>query len=106
MTPRDGPGPTLHGHPFDEAASALQKSIRRSQEDDALYWAASLDLAGYPHSVWRRLYVIASEDVGMADPDAIVRVRALHEGWKELRAKKQPNNERLFMAQAVMVLAR
>jgi replication-associated recombination protein RarA len=35
--------PTLHDHPFDEFSSALQKSIRRSRGDDALYWAAQLD---------------------------------------------------------------
>ena len=102
--------PTPHGHDFGEAASALQKSIRRSLDDEAVYWAAQLDLGGYPHYVWRRLYVIASEDIGMAEPEAIVQVRALHSAWRELKENdkkgSQQANMRLFMAQAVMVLAR
>jgi hypothetical protein len=98
---------TLHGHPLDEAASSLQKSIRRSQEEDALYWAAQLDTGGFPHYLWRRLYVIAAEDIGLEDPDAIVRVRAWHEAWRELTAKKgQEYNARLFMALAALYLAR
>lgn len=53
-------------------ASALQKSIRGSDVDAALYWAARmLDGGEDPMFVLRRLVVIASEDVGNADPHAL-----------------------------------
>lgn len=53
-------------------ASALQKSIRGSDADAALYWAARMIVGGEdPRFVLRRLVVIASEDVGNADPQAL-----------------------------------
>ncbi|MEO1311072.1 MAG: replication-associated recombination protein A [Pseudomonadota bacterium] len=53
-------------------ASALQKSIRGSDVDAALYWAARMLEGGEdPMFVLRRLIVIASEDVGNADPRAL-----------------------------------
>ena len=62
---------TPGGYRCDECASAMQKSIRRGLERESLHWATELDLAGYGDYVWRRLRVIASEDVGMADPMAL-----------------------------------
>jgi replication-associated recombination protein RarA len=101
------PKPTPHGHSFDEASSALQKSVRRGLEDDALYWAGQLDVAGYPGYVWRRLMVFAHEDVGLADPDAIVRVMALYQASLEFSKRKgQELNARAFMVQAIIYLAR
>ena len=53
-------------------ASALQKSIRGSDVDAALYWAARMITAGEdPRFILRRLVVIASEDIGNADPQAL-----------------------------------
>lgn len=55
-----------------ELASALQKSIRGSDPDAALYWLARmLDGGCDPRFVARRLVVMASEDVGNADPLAL-----------------------------------
>ena len=52
--------------------SAFQKSIRGSNPDAALYWLARmLDGGMDPQYVLRRLVVIASEDVGNADPGAL-----------------------------------
>ena len=104
---RFNPDPTPHGHQFGEAASALQKSIRRGLEMDALYWAAQLDLAGYGKYVWRRLMVIASEDIGLADKEAVLRTYAHWQTWLEYgRNKGQEYNQRGAMAQAVMDLSR
>jgi replication-associated recombination protein RarA len=47
---------TPNGHLCGEAASALQKSIRRGKERDALYWASELDLAGFGNYIWKRRY--------------------------------------------------
>jgi putative ATPase len=56
-----------------DAISALHKSMRGSDPDGALYWMARMLEAGEdPLYVARRLVRFASEDVGMADPQALV----------------------------------
>lgn len=58
--------------------SALQKSIRGSDPQAALYWLARMLEAGEdPLYITRRLVRIASEDVGLADPQAIVQAMAI-----------------------------
>jgi putative ATPase len=53
-------------------ASALIKSIRNSDPDAAVYWLARMIEAGEgPRFIARRLVILASEDVGMADPAAL-----------------------------------
>jgi len=52
------------------ALSALQKAIRRGNEKLALRAAANLMIGG-PHAIWRRLGIIAFEDVGVANIDAV-----------------------------------
>ena len=112
MSPTFASMTTPGGHLCGEVASALQKSIRRGLEQEALYWASELDLAGYPDYVFRRLRIIASEDVGMADPMVAVQVRALSLNFAEQRKHNKTSKsgtrsgKRLFLAQAVMVLCR
>jgi putative ATPase len=56
-----------------DMVSALIKSVRGSDPDAGLYWLARLIEAGTdPRFVARRLVILASEDVGMADPFALV----------------------------------
>ena len=56
-----------------DQASALIKSVRGSDPDAALYWLARMLEAGEsPRFIARRLVILASEDVGMADPSALV----------------------------------
>jgi replication-associated recombination protein RarA len=96
------------GYLLGEVASALQKSIRRGLEDDALYWATELDISGFGEYAWKRLKIMASEDVGLADPLAAVAVQSLYQSWKEQRSKKDTKHEpeRLFFVHAVLLLAR
>ncbi len=55
-------------------ASALIKSVRNSDADAALYWLARLIEGGAdPIFIARRLCILASEDIGLADPQAIVQ---------------------------------
>lgn len=56
-----------------DAVSALQKSIRGSDVDAALYYLARLIAAGDFESIERRLTVTAYEDVGLANPNAVMR---------------------------------
>ena len=62
---------------FFESASAMQKAIRRSDEQVALFFSTELYLSGYRKYVWKRLLIIASEDIGLADPDLITRILSL-----------------------------
>ena len=56
-----------------DAASAMIKSVRGSDPDAALYWIARmLDAGEDPRFIARRLAILASEDVGNADPRAVV----------------------------------
>ena len=64
--------------------SCLQKSIRGSDADAAVFYLAKLLSLGELISVCRRLQVIASEDVGLAYPTAASVVRACCESAKEL----------------------
>ena len=55
-------------------ASALIKSLRNSDVNAALYWLARLIEGGAdPVFIARRLCILASEDIGLADPQAIVQ---------------------------------
>ena len=56
-----------------DAVSALQKSIRGSDVDAALYYLARLIAADDLESIERRLLVTAYEDVGLANPQAVDR---------------------------------
>jgi putative ATPase len=61
-------------------ASALIKSLRNSDVNAALYWLARLIEGGAdPIFIARRLCILASEDVGLADPQAIVQAAAAAE---------------------------
>jgi putative ATPase len=58
-------------------ASALIKSIRNSDADAGLYWLARLIEGGAdPMFIARRLCILASEDVGLADPHALTQAAA------------------------------
>lgn len=56
-----------------DVLSGLQKSIRGSDVDAALYYLAKLLLAGDLESIERRLVAIAYEDVGLGNPAAVAR---------------------------------
>jgi putative ATPase len=55
-----------------DTISAFIKSVRGSDPDAALYWLAKMILAGEdPRFILRRLIVLSSEDIGLADPQGI-----------------------------------
>ena len=86
-----------------DVVSAFIKSIRGSDPDAALFWLARMIEAGEdPRFIARRLIVHASEDVGLADPMALLQATAAahaveHVGLPEAR---------LNLAQATIYLAR
>jgi hypothetical protein len=101
------PRPTRRGIPFDEAASALQGCVRRGIEAEAVRYAVELEQSGYSAYVWRRIMVICSEDVGLAEPTMPAQIHALFEMAEYLR-KKAGGGEphRLMLVHAVLLLAR
>lgn len=82
--------------------SALHKSMRGSDVDAALYYTARMLTAGEdPLYILRRVVRFASEDIGMADPQALVQSLAAKEAYDFLGA---PEGE-LALAQAVIYCA-
>ena len=65
-----------------DTISAFIKSLRGSDPDAALYWLAKMIYAGEePRYIFRRMLILASEDVGMADPQAVQVVNACAEAF-------------------------
>lgn len=81
--------------------SGLQKSIRGSDENAALHYAARLLAAGDITSLCRRLLVIASEDIGLAYPMAVPIVKACVDSALQLGLPEA----RIPLAEAVILLA-
>tara|TARA_Y100000004_G_C8954040_1_gene429938 strand:- start:19 stop:729 length:711 start_codon:yes stop_codon:yes gene_type:complete len=93
---------TKNDFDFFEVSSAYQKTVRRGYLN-ALHWAYELYISGYGEYFWKRTHIIAMEDVGLADPDAITRIVALKQAYDYLHKKKDPH-ERLCIFQAVLYL--
>ena len=62
-----------------DTISAFIKSVRGSDPDAALYWLAKMIEAGEdPRFIARRIVILASEDIGLADPQGLVVAVAAH----------------------------
>ena len=81
--------------------SAFQKSIRGSDPDASIYYLARLIETGDLLSITRRLLVIASEDVGLAYPQAISIVKACTDAALQVGLPEG----RINLAEAVLTLA-
>jgi putative ATPase len=82
--------------------SALHKSVRNSDPDAALYWLARMIEGGEdPRFIARRLIRMASEDIGLADPWAILQATA---AWDAAEKVGYPECD-LALAQATVYLA-
>ncbi len=65
-----------------DSISAFIKSLRGSDPDAALYWMARMIYAGEdPRYIFRRMFIFAGEDIGLADPDAIRVVASCAQGF-------------------------
>ena len=74
-----------HGISADLLISAVQKCIRRGEEDLAMRFAYELYVTSSFHEekLWTRLMVIPVEDIGFGDPNALMIVKTLNELRKE-----------------------
>ncbi|WP_448601790.1 AAA family ATPase [Thermoleptolyngbya sp.] len=85
-----------------DTISAFIKSLRGSDPDAALYWLARMVYAGEdPRFIFRRMLILAGEDVGMADPNAVVVVHACAEAFDRVGMPEG----RYPLAQAALYLA-
>ncbi len=85
-----------------DTISAFIKSLRGSDPDAALYWMAKMVYAGEsPRFIFRRMFIFASDDVGLADPQAVGVVAACAQSfeWVGLPEGRFP------LAQAALYLA-
>jgi putative ATPase len=85
-----------------DAASALIKSMRGSDPDAAVYWLARMLEAGEdPRFIARRIAILASEDIGNADPQAISVAAAAFEIVEKIGMPEA----QLTLSQAVIYMA-
>ena len=85
-----------------DAASALIKSLRGSDPDAALYWLARMLEAGEdPRFLARRIVIAAAEDVGNADPQALILAQAAAQATEFIGLPEC----RIPLAQAVTYIA-
>tara|TARA_B100000212_G_scaffold14792_1_gene10285 strand:+ start:331 stop:1596 length:1266 start_codon:yes stop_codon:yes gene_type:complete len=91
-----------YGQNHFDIVSAFIKSIRGSDPDATLYWLANMIEAGEdPKYIFRRLYISASEDIGLADPNAIVIINACYEAFEKVGFPEGS----YFLSQAALFLA-
>jgi hypothetical protein len=97
---------TIHGLPSDEVRSALHKHVRRGRVEQAIRAAVELCRTDAAHEaeMWRRLQVLAAEDVGLGEPAAITVVRACHEAADDTEPGSY--DRMVFAAHAAGYLAR
>jgi replication-associated recombination protein RarA len=91
-----------HGIPVDELVSVLQKEIRRSRIDNAVLAAYEMFITSpdVAQHLWRRLRIIAVEDVGLGLPIGPVLIDVLHRNFNDAQGA-----DWMMACHAVRVLA-
>jgi replication-associated recombination protein RarA len=98
---------TNKGYGFFEVSSAFQKAIRRSDEKQALFWMVELFNSNFDEYCWKRLRIMVSEDVGLAEPHMPATIAGLYSMYTDQKKKREDNRpERLFLTHAVLAMAR
>jgi replication-associated recombination protein RarA len=96
---------TKNGYDFHELLSALQKCIRRNREYEAVFFALKLEEFNST-ALWNRLKMIASEDVGCANPNMPILIEILLKHYSESKSRLNDNSYSLFVVNAVVNLCR
>ena len=95
---------SIHGYPIDELRSVLQKSIRRGRVEEAALAAYEFFATG-PETeevLWRRLEIIATEDVGLGMITAPAIINAL---YQQAGRMADAGDRWIYCAHAVRLLA-
>jgi replication-associated recombination protein RarA len=99
---------TKKGYDFFEVSSAFQKAIRRGDEEVALFFAMELEISHFGEYAWKRMRIITSEDVGLAEPMMPANIMALYDMYCLQKKKKDDHSDSalLFLIHAVLLLSR
>ena len=101
-------GETSGGYDFYECTSALQKSIRRGLEEDAMFWAIEIESRFHDY-LWKRLQIISIEDIGLGDPQVVLYVAEMRKLYQELRKdfeKRGARSIRMVLSNAILAMCR
>lgn len=85
-------------------ASVLQKDLRRGKEPESLFWAVKLEKIN-PTMLWNRLAVVASEDVGPANPTLSLLIENLRRSYFDA-VERRNGSYRVFLTHAVLAIAK
>ncbi len=88
-----------------EVVSALQKDIRRGNEQGAMYWALEF-LPKFEAYLWRRLLIISQEDIGLASPATVQFVTTQCQAWFTMRRLGGHGECRLVLANTILSMCR
>jgi hypothetical protein len=100
------PPTSRHGHDWNEVTSSFQKTIRRGDEEAALYFMSELYDHGHEKYVWKRLLIMVSEDIGLAEPFLPAQIRALYDNWLFLKKEDKGGGAKLPVVHATLLMAR
>ena len=91
-----------NGEQHYDIISAFIKSVRGSNPDAALYWMARMLVAGEdPLFIARRMIILASEDIGLANPNALLLAQACFESVHKIGMPEA----RIILSQTAIYLA-
>jgi len=96
---------TKNGYDHYELLSALQKCVRRGMEYEAVHFAAELEEFN-PTMLWNRLKIIASEDIGPANPLMPLLIDYLQRQYQTEKSKLAESTYKLYLINAVVCLCR
>jgi replication-associated recombination protein RarA len=98
---------TKNSYNDDEVISALQKEIRRGNEEDAMFWALELaETGGSPFGVLSsRLRVITYEDIGLSDPNVVLQVSKAIDDMK-LMYEKDTGDYMMVLSYIILLMCR
>jgi replication-associated recombination protein RarA len=96
---------TKHGYDHYELLSALQKCIRRGMEYEATHFAAELEEFN-PTMLWNRLKIVASEDIGPANPTMPLLIENMQKQYQTEKAKLAESTHKLYLTNAIVCLCR
>ena len=95
---------TVGGYNMYHAVSAFQKYVRRGMVHEAIYFGTELLISNFHNYAWYRIKVMASEDIGLANNDACVQVRALHDTFNEFVKDKRIGAAQMVFCHAVLLI--
>jgi replication-associated recombination protein RarA len=96
---------TRKNYDFFECSSAFQKSVRRGVERDAIFFGTELAGSGYAKYLWKRMLIISSEDIGLANVQISQQLQALYQNWQVI-AEKNHEEAIIPIIHAILLLVR